>query len=245
MSDKSFFSQIPVVTKNLIIINFIVWLATLVLSTRSDIDINAIGSLHYFEATDFNPAQIITYMFMHADLPHLFFNMFALFMFGITLERILGAKRFLFYYISCGIGAALIQEVTWFFSWESIFTMPLANLNNISFDEMAQAITQRQAMGLDLPFLNQLQTVGASGAVYGILLAFGMIFPNQPIYMMFIPIPIKAKYFVIGYGVIELLYGFSMANDGIAHFAHLGGMLFGLLMILYWKHKGVINGGYY
>lgn len=245
MSIKSIFSQIPVVTKNLIIINFIVWLATYVLSTRSNINLNTFGALHYFEATQFNPMQIITYMFMHADFTHLFFNMFALFMFGITIERTLGQKRFLFYYISCGIGAAIIQEITWYFSWESIFTMPLANLNGISFDEMAQAIAQRQAMGLDLPFLNELQTVGASGAVYGILLAFGMIFPNQPIYMMFIPVPIKAKYFVIGYGVIELLYGFSMANDGIAHFAHLGGMLFGLLMIIYWKRKGIINGKFY
>lgn len=242
---NSFFSRIPTITKNLIIINFIVWLATMVLSSRVGFDIEKFGALHYFEASDFNPVQLITYMFMHADFTHFFFNMFALFMFGTTIERTLGQTRFLFYYISCGLGAAIIQEITWYFTWESIFTMPLANQNAISFEEMSQAITQAQAMGLDLPFLNQLLTVGASGAVYGILLAFGMIFPNQPIYMMFIPIPIKAKYFVIGYGAIELLYGLSMANDGVAHFAHLGGMLFGLLMILYWKRKGIINGNYF
>lgn len=242
---NSFFRRIPTITKNLIIINFIVWLATMVLSSRTGFDIEKFGALHYFEASDFNPAQLITYMFMHADFTHFFFNMFALFMFGTTIERTLGTKRFLFYYISCGLGAAIIQEITWYFTWESIFTMPLANQNGISLDEMSQAIAQAQAMGYNLPFLNQLLTVGASGAVYGILLAFGMIFPNQPIYMMFIPIPIKAKYFVCGYGAIELLYGLSMANDGVAHFAHLGGMLFGLLMILYWKRKGLINGNYY
>ncbi|MBQ7041268.1 MAG: rhomboid family intramembrane serine protease [Muribaculaceae bacterium] len=242
---NSFFSRIPTITKNLIIINFIVWLATMVLSSRTGFDIEKFGALHYFEASDFNPAQLITYMFMHADFTHFFFNMFALFMFGTTIERTLGTKRFLFYYISCGLGAAIIQEITWYFTWESIFTMPLANQNGISLEEMSQAIAQAQAMGYNLPFLNQLLTVGASGAVYGILLAFGMIFPNQPIYMMFIPIPIKAKYFVSGYGAIELLYGLSMANDGVAHFAHLGGMLFGLLMILYWKRKGLINGNYY
>jgi membrane associated rhomboid family serine protease len=217
----------------------------MVLSSRVGFDIEKFGALHYFEASDFNPVQLITYMFMHADFTHFFFNMYALFMFGTTIERTLGQTRFLFYYISCGLGAAIIQEITWYFTWESIFTMPLANQNAISLEEMSQAITQAQAMGLDLPFLNQLLTVGASGAVYGILLAFGMIFPNQPIYMMFIPIPIKAKYFVIGYGAIELLYGLSMANDGVAHFAHLGGMLFGLLMIIYWKRKGIINGNYF
>lgn len=242
---NSFFSRIPTITKNLIIINFIVWLATMVLSSRVGFDIEKFGALHYFEASDFNPVQLITYMFMHADFTHFFFNMFALFMFGTTIERTLGQTRFLLYYISCGLGAAIIQEITWYFTWESIFTMPLANQNAISLEEMSQAITQAQAMGIDMPFLNQLLTVGASGAVYGILLAFGMIFPNQPIYMMFIPVPIKAKYFVIGYGAIELLYGLSMANDGVAHFAHLGGMLFGLLMILYWKRKGIINGNYF
>ena len=217
----------------------------MVLSSRVGFDMEKFGALYYFEASDFNLVELITYMFMHADFTHFFFNMFALFMFGTTIERTLGQTRFLFYYISCGLGAAIIQEITWYFTWESIFTMPLANQNAISLEEMSQAIAQAQAMGIDMPFLNQLLTVGASGAVYGILLAFGMIFPNQPIYMMFIPVPIKAKYFVIGYGAIELLYGLSMANDGVAHFAHLGGMLFGLLMIIYWKRKGIINGNYF
>lgn len=245
MQQESFFSRLPIVTKNLIIINFIIWLADIVLSKSNfGLDINQYVALHYFEASEFNPAQLITYMFLHADFMHLFFNMFALFMFGITLERTLGSMRFLFYYMSCGIGAALIQEITWYFTWESTYIPILANLNGISFDEMGVAINQALAMGEELPFLNSMITIGASGAVYGILLAFGMIYPNQPIYLMFIPIPIKAKYFVIGYGLIELWQGF-VANDDIAHFAHLGGMLFGILIILYWKRKGIINGNYY
>ncbi len=245
MQQDSFFSRLPVVTKNLIIINFIIWLSEIVLSnSHAAFDLNRYAALHYFEASDFNPAQLITYMFLHADFMHLFFNMFALFMFGITLERTLGSLRFLFYYMSCGIGAALIQEITWFFTWESTYLPLLANMNHISFEEMRIALEQAIAMGEELPFLNSMLTIGASGSVYGILLAFAMIFPNQPIYLMFIPIPIKAKYFVIGYGLIEFWQGFA-ANDDIAHFAHLGGMLFGLIIILYWKRKGIINGNYY
>lgn len=245
MQQESFFSRLPLVTKNLIIINFIVWLADIVISKHlPSLNLHTYAALHYFDASDFNPVQLITYMFLHADFMHLFFNMFALFMFGTTIERTLGSKRFLFYYVSCGLGAAIIQEITWYFTWESTFVPMLANLNGITYDEMRLALDQAIAMGQDLPFLNSMITIGASGAVYGILLAFGMIFPNQPIYLMFIPIPIKAKYFVIGYGLIELWSGFS-ANDDIAHFAHLGGMLIGLFIILYWKRKGIINGNYY
>ena len=245
MQQNSFFSRLPLVTKNLIIINFIIWLAELVLSKHfAGLDIHRYAALHYFESSDANPAQLITYMFLHGNFMHLFFNMFALFMFGTTIESTLGSKRFLFYYISCGLGAAIIQEITWYFTWESTFVPLLANLNGCTFEEMRIAINQAIAMGQELPFLNSLMTIGASGSVYGILLAFGMIFPNRAIYMMFIPIPIKAKYFVIFYGLVELWSGFS-ANDDIAHFAHLGGMLIGLFIILYWKRKGVINGNYY
>lgn len=245
MQQNSFFSRLPLVTKNLIIINFIIWLAELVFSKHfAGLDIHRYAALHYFESSDFNPAQLITYMFLHGNFMHLFFNMFALFMFGTTIESTLGSKRFLFYYISCGLGAAIIQEITWYFTWESTFVPLLANLNGCTFEEMRIAINQAIAMGQELPFLNSLMTIGASGSVYGILLAFGMIFPNRAIYMMFIPIPIKAKYFVIFYGLVELWSGFS-ANDDIAHFAHLGGMLIGLFIILYWKRKGVINGNNY
>ena len=245
-SGNSMFSNIPPVTKNLIIINFIVWLAMMVSPRLADI-FTTYGALHYFSASDFNPAQLLTYMFMHStrDFAHILFNMFTLFMFGITLERVLGSPRYLFYYISCGVGAALVQELVWAFTWEDIFVKPLANINNVDFATMRQAIDAAVATGQDLPFLNQLLTVGASGAIYGILLAFGMIFPNMPLYIMFIPVPIKAKWMVIGYGAIELLIGLSNATDGVAHFAHLGGMIFGFIMILIWKRQGVIHGRYY
>ncbi|MDE6525359.1 MAG: rhomboid family intramembrane serine protease [Paramuribaculum sp.] len=245
-SGGSIFSNIPPVTKNLIIINFIVWLATMVLPHRLGVDIMQFGALHYIKAPDFNPAQLLTYMFMHStsDFAHILFNMFTLFMFGVTLERVMGAPRFLFYYISCGIGAAIIQELVWACTWEDIFVRSMANFYGVDFPEMRQAISAAVSSGQELTFLNQLQTIGASGAIYGVLLAFGMLFPNMPLYIMFIPVPIKAKWMVIGYGAIELLIGLSSANDGVAHFAHIGGMIFGFIMIWFWKKKGTLHGGY-
>ena len=249
MNANSILSGAPV-TKNLIIINFIVWLAMLVLPSRIGVNVEDFGGLHYFGASDFNPAQLLTYMFMHStqSFAHILFNMFALFMFGWTLERVLGSKRFLFYYISCGIGAAILQELTWALTWENTFVPIIANLNGISFDTARAAIQEAMSNGEDLPFLNALVTIGASGAVYGILLAFGMLFPNRPLYIMFIPIPIKAKWMVIGYGALELLVGmaeFWGRPDGVAHFAHLGGMIFGFFIIWYWKKKGVVRGDYF
>lgn len=247
MRSGSFFNAIPPVTKNLIIINFIVWLAMMVIPGRLDFDIESIAGLHYFKASDFYPWQLLTYMFMHStsSLAHLLFNMFTLFMFGITLERVLGPARYLFYYITCGIGAGLIQELAWALTWEDTFVPLIANLNHVDFDIARQAIDSALAQGEDLPFLNGLITIGASGAIYGVLLAFGMLFPNRPLYLMFVPIPIKAKWMVIGYGVIELLIGLGTARgaaDGIAHWAHLGGMIFGFMMIYYWKRTGVVRG---
>lgn len=213
------------------------------------------GGLHYIGASEFNVAQIITYMFLHSTngIAHLFFNMFTLFMFGITLERVLGGKRFLFYYLSCGIGAAIIQEATWAMMIKSFVNdnleMTIANFahaNNLSMAQAYDYVSPSQLASLRASIENALVTVGASGAIYGVLLAFGMIFPNRPLYLMFIPIPIKAKWMVLGYGLIELALGLGAAKDGIAHFAHLGGMIFGVFMILYWKHKGVIDkNGYY
>ncbi len=245
MRTGSIFSNIPPVTKNLIIINFIIWLAMMILGSR--VDFIGIGALHYFKASEFNPVQLLTYMFMHStrDFAHIVFNMFTLFMFGITLERVLGSARFLFYYISCGIGAALVQELVWSWTWEDMFVKLIANSNGIDFEQARAAIHSAMDNGMELPFLNSLVTVGASGAIYGVLLAFGMLFPNMPLYIMFIPVPIKAKWMVIGYGVIELLIGLSNANDGVAHFAHLGGMIFGFIMIYFWKKKGLFNGPRY
>ena len=121
----------------------------------------------------------------------------------------------------------------------------LANLNGVSVDYMTQVVNETIAAGKDLPFLNSMLTIGASGGVFGILLAFGMLFPNMPLYLMFIPVPVKAKWMVIGYGLIELMFGVSGIMSSVAHFAHLGGMLFGFVVLLYWKKKGLFRGGYY
>ncbi|MDE5666448.1 rhomboid family intramembrane serine protease [uncultured Duncaniella sp.] len=250
---SSFFSQIPPVTKNLIIINLIVWLAMFVLPGRLGTGLENFGGLHYFLASDFNPAQLITYMFMHStqSFAHIFFNMFSLWMFGMALERTLGSARFLFYYVSCGVGAALVQELVWALTWEDTMVSLLAKYNAIDFPEAREYIghlmSTPDGKAAIAQNLNMFVTIGASGAVYGILLAFGMLYPNAPLYLFFIPVPIKAKWMVIGMGAIEVLIGLSEAAgkaDGIAHFAHLGGMIFGLLIILYWKKKGTFHGGY-
>lgn len=161
---------------------------------------------------------------MHGNFAHLFFNMFALWMFGNTLENIWGPNRFLLFYFICGIGAGLIQELVQYIQ----YVTTLQGYENVR-------IAANQIIPMS-EYLNMLTTVGASGAVYGILLAFGMMFPNSTLYIYF-AIPIKAKWFVLIYGIIELSSGFTSV-DNVAHFAHLGGMLFGLILILYWKKKG-------
>ena len=217
------FSFLPVVVKNLLIINGILFLADIVL-VRFGINLSDILGLHFFKASGFYPFQLLTYMFKHGNFTHLFFNMFALWMFGNTLENIWGSKRFLMYYILCGLGAGLIQEC-------------------VQYLEYITRLSQYQSVnvgGTIIPmsqYLNLMTTVGASGAIYGLLLAFGMMFPNSMIYLYF-AIPIKAKWFVIGYAVIELLSGVFSSGDQVAHFAHLGGMLVGLIIILIWRKKG-------
>ncbi|MBP2691207.1 MAG: rhomboid family intramembrane serine protease [Muribaculaceae bacterium] len=237
-------NRIPPVTKNLLLINILIW-AICSLAPQVGASLDSKLALHYFSSPDFNAIQLFTYMFLHSGFTHLFFNMFALWMFGQVIERALGAKRFLFYYITCGIGAALIQE--------GVFAIMLDKYVNMFTPEEFEDIIHRGARYIQggmnyvdptLAKINALvngATVGASGAVYAILLAFGMLFPNQPIYLMFIPIPIKAKWMVLTYGVIELLLGASGAADNVAHWAHLGGMIFGVLLILYWKKRGDLN----
>lgn len=229
------FTDLPLITKNLLIINGLCWLASIVLG-RMGIDLVRYLGLHYVLADNFNAAQLVTYMFMHdtSSISHLFFNMFSLFMFGRTLEMVWGPKRFLTYYITTGIGAAIIQQLAWSFEYREILFGAYTSINTgVHIFTVAE-------------FMNHLVTVGASGAVFGILLAFGMLFPNAELYMMFIPIPIKAKYFVVFYGIVELFMGVrSAAGDNVAHFAHLGGMLFGLILILYWRKIDRQNGRYF
>ena len=220
----------PTVTKNLIIINVLVFFGTLV-AQRYGIDLTNYLGLHFFLASDFNPAQLITYMFMHGGFSHIFFNMFAVFMFGTVLERTWGPKRFLTFYLVTGIGAGIVQELVWAYSVQSF-----ASANGLTLFELVR---------MD-PSLNMMITIGASGSVFGILLAFAMLFPNVPLFLMFIPIPIKAKYFVVFYGLAELFMGVSsFGGDTVAHFAHLGGMLFGFFMVRYWKKKDADNGKYF
>ncbi|MDR0618944.1 MAG: rhomboid family intramembrane serine protease [Bacteroidales bacterium] len=216
------FSVLPPAVKNLLILNFIVWLLDLSLQTRG-IDIAKWLGLHYITAENFYPWQYVTYMFLHQGFSHIFFNMFALWMFGYAIENAWGSKRFLFYYFVTGIGAGLVQTVVVGIDVATSFGTFLPDMNIIH--------------PIDARTINNIVTIGASGAVFGILLAFGMMFPNMYIYIYFL-LPIKAKWFVIIYGVLELIAGIGGSGDNVAHFAHLGGMLFGIGLILYWRKYG-------
>ena len=215
----------PPVTKNLLIINVLFFLGRYVASLYG-IDLDDVLGLHFVLASHFHLYQVFTYMFMHASWAHIFFNMFAVWMFGVAIENAMGSRRYLLYYLTCGLGAAMTQEVVQFVQYA---------YNGLDAYEQIRTAGAVMAMG---DYLNLWTTVGASGAVYGILLAFGMTFPDNRIFIFPLPVPIKAKYFVAGYAVIELLSGFGSSNDGVAHFAHLGGMLFGLLLLLYWRNGG-------
>lgn len=232
--------NLPQATKNLLIINVLIFLAGILIPGMEQ-SLYKWAALHYFSSPGFNVAQLFTYMFLHGNFTHLFFNMFALVMFGKIIEQVMGSSRFLIFYISCGIFAALCQlginaiqvhQAAQMYSPQEYDYIVREGWNNI--------INNYQFVDPYAAHLNNLvngATVGASGAIYGILLAFGMFFPNQPIYLYML-FPIKAKWLVIGYGVIELLSGMSTNGDGVAHFAHLGGMIAGLILILYWRKKG-------
>jgi membrane associated rhomboid family serine protease len=270
------FGILPPVVKNLIIINGLLYLATVVLAQTGNIDLTQYLGLHYFAAQKFEPYQFITYMFMHGSFSHIFFNMFALWMFGSVLEQVWGPKKFLLYFMVTGIGAALVHYLVFYLeitpvlhSIDAFLASPdLATLQqfasnhqfnisdssgelNVAFENFKQNYNtlqmnpgNMQAMQESVNFvatyrehfLNLPVVVGASGAIYGLLLAFGMLFPNSLIYLYFF-IPMKAKWFVIIFGAIELFSGFYNQNSNVAHFAHLGGMIFGFLLIVYWKHK--------
>lgn len=250
-SRSIFGGALPPVTLNLIIINVLVWLAQVVF-LRQGIDLTRFLGLHYIESQGFMLHQVITYMFLHdtGSFMHVFSNMFAVFMFGRTIEYVWGSKRFLTYYMVTGVGAGLIQLLVAFIRIQAL----KKGMNTEAIEEVFS-----QGYGVlqqNMNYVNDLQgalnitlnsvTVGASGAVFGILLAFGMMFPNAELFIIPIPFPIKAKYFVIGYGFFELVFGVkNFAWDNVAHFAHLGGMLFGIFMILYWKKKGKGYGRFY
>lgn len=219
------FQILPPVVKNLLIINALFFLADVVLGFKG-IDLSNWLGLHYFQASGFAFWQPVTYMFMHGNFGHLFFNMFALWMFGAAVENYWGVKKFLIYYFVAGIGGALVYEL-----WQYIDFNYIMHVQDYS----GVQISLKETITVD-QFMNRFTMVGASGAVYGLLLAFGMLFPNSLIYIYFL-IPVKAKWFVLIYGGIEVLYCIFASSDGIAHIAHLGGMIFGLLLILLWKKR--------
>ncbi len=236
---ENLFRNIPPVVKNILIINLLVFLGTEFLAGQG-INVTQYLALHYFTSDNFYPHQLVTYMFMHGGISHIFFNMFAVWMFGKVLEQVWGPKRFLIYYMATGIGAGLIQLLVAY-----IRIIPLNEL--VTPEQMDYIVTNgyellqtnrnySDPVSGQLNILINVSTVGASGAVFGILLAFGMLFPNTELMLLFPPIPIKAKWFVIMYGIFELYSGFANnPNDNVAHFAHLGGMLFGFILIKYWK----------
>jgi membrane associated rhomboid family serine protease len=236
------------VVKNLLIINGLFFLLKMSVSP----EIADLFVLHFWESSAMQPWQFITHMFMHANFVHIMSNMFGLFIFGPHLERFWGSQRFLFYYIVCGLGAALCQ-LLWY---QYQFTELMAIIPDA--EQMLQVIKQeghalkfegKEFADNNMNMLNSLVNngmVGASGAIFGILLAFGMIFPNVELMLLFLPIPIKAKYFVVLYGLYELNQGLANnPGDNIAHYAHLGGMLFGIVMILYWRKFDKPTSGYY
>ncbi len=232
------FNTIPPVVKNLIIINSIMLFITYIMSLRG-IDLTNILGLHYIESPEFKPYQLVTHMFMHGGLLHLFFNMFALWMFGRVLESVWGPKRFFIFYFVTGLGAAVFYSFVNYLEFHYLASHMTPETVNMVMSQGTEIFNQgKNFSDPDAGKLNLLlnvPTVGASGAIFGILLGFGMLFPNTELMLLFPPIPIKAKYFVMGYGAIELFSGITNTGGNVAHFAHLGGMLFGFIMIKYWN----------
>jgi membrane associated rhomboid family serine protease len=258
-------ANIPPVLLNLIIINVLMFLAMVVVKRVMNTDLNDLLGLYYFKSEYFRPYQYVTHMFMHGNVTHIFLNMFMLWMFGRVLEQVWGGKRFLFYYLFTGLGAAalhtfvnhleishLLREVSAFTNTPSpeVFAGFIKGSVGKSSPQLYDFIQKWSADPQNPSYANEaidfanklvksrmdIPTVGASGAVYGVLLAFGMIFPNMPLVLIFFPFfPIKAKYMVIAMGVLELVYGLSMPGSNVAHFAHLGGMIFGFILIRIWK----------
>jgi membrane associated rhomboid family serine protease len=233
------FFGLPPVVKNIIFLNVLMYLGTLASQNVFDRDLTMMLGLYFPKSEQFMPVQIITHMFMHGGFWHLFFNMYALYIFGQVLENVWGPKRFFIFYIVCGLGAAFTHESVIAFQYNNLAqSLSTDNLQRVLIDGTALF---KQAQGFTDPDMLKLQmllntpTVGASGAIFGVLLAFGVLFPNTQLMLLFPPIPIRAKYFVMIYGAIELYLAVTSPGSNIAHAAHLGGMLFGYLLIRYWR----------
>jgi len=241
----------PSVTKNLVVINVLLWLASVMMGRW---DMSNLFGLHYPASPAFRWYQLVTYMFMHAGLAHVFFNMFAVYMFGSVLENLWGPKRYLTYYFVTGVGAGIVNIAVVWLRLRSVEAQLSPEMIEMVYTHGAEVLSGGKnysdpLLGT-LNLLYNSRTAGASGAVFGVLLAFGMLFPNVEMYIIPFPFPIKAKYMVAGYGVIELFAGVAnFSFDNVAHFAHLGGMLFGFVLLLVWKrnkrnNKNNYNDGY-
>lgn len=255
--------------KHLIIINIIFFIGSQVVGKPATDYL----ALHMPQSEHFQIWQLITHMFMHGNIMHIFFNMFALFSFGVMLEQFWGSKKFIFFYLSCGLGAAALHLGVSYLEMQSILG-EVSNLNlsddalhkiiNINFRDVEgfrtgvidilsnsgklSLVDQNDLQSLyDAAVITQIPMVGASGAIYGILVAFAFLVPNAELMLMFIPVPIKAKYFVPGLLLIDLFLGlkgqsiFGSGSTGVAHFAHLGGALIGFIMMWYWKNSQFNN----
>ncbi len=254
----------PPAIKNLIIINVLMWLATWAISSYYGIDLDNYLGLFYFQSPKFHIYQYITYMFMHGGFFHILMNMYALFLFGSALEQVWGSKRFLIFYFVTGVGAALFYTFVNYLEFKPMITAAHAFINTPSPEllqgfikhyvtspnrEVYDFINQWSQAPKDPQFINSaidmvnnhiqemynIPTIGASGAVFGVLLGFGMLFPNTQLMLLIPPIPIKAKYVVLIYGGIELYFSISQPGDAVAHVAHIGGMIFGFIMIKMWQ----------
>ena len=229
----------PPVVKNIILLNVLMLLITWAVKSVTGTDLTMVLGLYFPKSEHFMPVQILSHMFMHGGFLHLLFNMYALFLFGQVLENVWGPKRFLFFYMVCGLGAAFTHESVIFFQYHHLVQVLSPENVKLVFDKGAAYLSQGQVFTdptmQSLQILLNTPTVGASGAIFGVLLAFGVLFPNTQLLIIFPPIPIKAKYLVIGYGAIELYLAVTQPGSNIAHAAHLGGMLFGYILIRYWR----------
>jgi len=237
------YRMLPPVVKNLIIINVLMYFITVFFQYKLGIDLSEKLGMFFFKSPDFRPYQIITHMFMHGSLSHLFFNMFALWMFGMSVENLWGGKRFFIFYFVSGLGAAAFYSfIQWIQYTNVVGSLPPEQIHYIVENGKDILMSGRNFSDPALSKINLLLNVpivGASGAIFGVLLAFGMLFPNVMVYIYFF-IPMKAKWFVILYGGLELIFGvMNEPGDNVAHFAHLGGMIFGFLLILLWKKRDI------
>ena len=233
------FFGLPPVVKNIILLNVLMLLVDYAAKSVFGMDLTRVLGIYFPKSEQFMPVQIVTHMFMHANFWHLFFNMYALYIFGQVLENVWGPKRFFIYYMVCGLGAALIHESVIAFQYNHLAQSLSSENLQLVLNEGTAYFNKGQ--GFVEPTMQRLQillntpTVGASGAIFGVLLAFGVLFPNTQLLLLIPPMPIKAKYLVIGYGAIELILAVAQPGSDIAHAAHLGGMLFGYILIRYWR----------